>query len=108
MKRTLYAMPAVMAVMFYGMLAILVGGFGGFEPIAWLTIILPVLAALLLLGGRWWGCIPGMLLGGLYLGVGLSFVEMGLNFQIIFGALIFAYYLVMGILSVQEKRKKEA
>ncbi len=103
MKRILYTMPAVMAVLLYGMLAILAGGFGGFAPIAWMTIILPVLAALLLLGGRWWGCIPGMLLGGLYLSVGIGFLaEAGVNFQIIFGSVIFAYYLVMGLLAFRK------
>lgn len=104
MKRMLYTLPAVMVVLFYGMLAILAGGFGGFQPIAWVTIILPVLAALLLFGGHWWGCIPGMLLGGLYLSIGIPFYpETGLNFQIMAGAVFFAYYLVMGLLAVRKK-----
>ncbi len=106
MKRTLYTMPAVMVVMFYGMLAILAGGFGGFQPKAWLSIILPVLSALLLLGGRWWGCIPGMLLGGILLGVGLQASPAGVPVQAVVGGVIFAYYLVMGLLCFREGSRK--
>ena len=36
MKRVLYTMPAVMVVLFYGMLALLAGGFASFQPRAWL------------------------------------------------------------------------
>ena len=62
MKRVLYTMPAVMVVLFYGMLALLAGGVGGFQLRAWLMVLMPVASAILLLAKLWWGCIPGMLL----------------------------------------------
>lgn len=102
MKRTLYTMPAVMVVLFYGMLAILAGGLGGFQLRAWLTILLPVAAAVLLLAGRWWGSVFGMSLGGLLISVGRVGNS---DVSMLVGAVVFAYYLVMGLLCFKDARK---
>ena len=55
MKRVLYTMPAVMVILFYGMLALLAGGFASFQIRAWLMILMPTASAVLLLAGLWWG-----------------------------------------------------
>ena len=52
LKRVLYTMPAVIIWLFYGMLAILAGGIGAFQIRAWLILLLPALAAGLLLAVR--------------------------------------------------------
>ena len=103
MKRVLYTMPAVMVILFYGMLAILAGGVSGFQIRAWLMIIMPVASAVLLLAGMWWGCIPGMCLGGLLISMGMFG---GSNIAMIFGGAVFAYYFVMGILCFADAHKK--
>ena len=103
MKRVLYTMPAVMVVIFYGMLALLAGGFASFQVRAWLMIVMPVASAVLLLAGLWWGCVPGMCLGGLLISMGLYG---GSNIAMIGGGAVFAYYLVMGILCLADARKK--
>ena len=103
MKRVLYTMPAVMVIIFYGMLALLAGGFARFQIRAWLMIVMPVASAVLLLAGLWWGCIPGMCLGGLLISMGLMG---GGNIAMIGGGAVFAYYLVMGILCLADARKK--
>ena len=64
MKRVLYVMPAIMVAIFYSMLALLAGGFASFQLRAWLMILLPALSGLLLVLGKWWGYVPGMVLGG--------------------------------------------
>lgn len=103
MKRVLYTMPAVMVVSFYTMLALLAGGFASFQTRAWLMIVMPVASAVLLLAGRWWGCIPGMLLGGLMISVGMT----GNNTLImVFGAVVFVYYMIMGILCLKDAKKE--
>lgn len=102
MKRVLYTMPAVMVVLFYGMLAVLAGGVSGFQPRAWLMVLMPVASAVLLVAGRWWGSIFGMLLGGLMISIGLSG---GNQMVMLFGIAVFAYYLVMGILCMKDSRK---
>ena len=103
MKRVLYTMPAVMVIIFYGMLALLAGGFASFQIRAWLMIVMPVASAVLLLAGLWWGCIPGMCLGGLLICMGLMG---GSNIAMIGGGAVFAYYLVMGVLCLADARKK--
>ena len=103
MKRVLYTMPAVMVILFYGMLAILAGGIGGFQLRAWLMIVMPAAAAVLLLAGRWWGSVFGMMLGGLLISMGMVG---GSNLAMISGGAVFAYYLVMGILCFADSRKK--
>lgn len=102
MKRVLYTMPAVMVVLFYGMLALLAGGFASFQLRAWLMILLPVVSAVLLLAGHWWGCIPGMCLGGLLISVGRIGNS---SVAILCGVAVFAYYMVMGILCLKDARK---
>ena len=102
MKRVLYTMPAVMVVMFYGMLAVLAGGISGFQPRAWLMVLMPVASAVLLLAGRWWGAIPGMLLGGLMISVGMAGSTTLISGL---GAVVFGYYLVMGILCWKDANK---
>ena len=102
MKRVLYTMPAVMVVLFYGMLALLAGGVGSFQPRAWLMIVMPVASAVLLLAGRWWGCIPGMCLGGLLISMGLTG---GNEIVMLFGGIVFIYYMVMGILCLKDAKK---
>ena len=96
-------MPAVMVVLFYGMLAILAGGVGGFQLRAWLTVVMPVAAAVLLLAGRWWGSIFGMSLGGLLISIG----KIGnSDIAMLFGFMVFVYYLIMGILCMKDAKKK--
>ena len=105
MKRVLYTIPAVMVVLFYGMLALLAGGVSGFQLRAWLMILMPVASAVLLLAGLWWGSVPGMLLGGLLISMGLT----GSNeIVMLFGGIVFIYYMVMGILCLKDARKKNS
>ena len=102
MKRVLYTMPAVMVVIFYGMLALLAGGFAAFQTRAWLMILMPVASAVLLLAGHWWGSLFGMMLGGLMISVGMT----GGNTTVMFfGGAVFLYYMVMGILCMKDAKK---
>ena len=96
-------MPAVMVVLFYGMLAILAGGVSGFQLRAWLMIVMPVASAVLLLAGHWWGSVPGMLLGGFVISIGRIGNS---DITMLFGVIIFVYYLVMGILCLKDAKKK--
>ena len=102
MKRALYTLPAVMIIIFYSMLALLAGGFASFQPRAWLMILMPAASAVLLLAGHWWGAVPGMLLGGLMISVGMS---TGNTVVMVLGIAVFVYYMVMGILCLQDSRK---
>ena len=63
-------MPFVFSIpaLLYGGLVATIGsslGFGGFEPEAWIYLILLTAAAILLSMKKWWGCVPGMAVGGI-------------------------------------------
>ena len=102
MKRVLYTLPAVMVIIFYAMLALLAGGFASFQVRAWLMILMPTASAVLLLAGRWWGSIFGMLLGGLMISIGMNGAN---DIVMLFGVFVFVYYMVMGILCLMDARK---
>ena len=102
MKRVLYTMPAVIIWLFYGMLTILAGGIGAFQIRAWLILLLPALAAGLLLAGKWWGSIPGLLLGGALIAMGLPGKSIPF---LLAGAAAFAYYLTMGVLCLRDRKQ---
>lgn len=103
MKRVLYTIPAVMVALFYGMLALLAGGFASFQPRAWLMILMPAASAVLLLAGRWWGSLFGMALGGLLISMGMAG---GNEIVMLFGGIVFVYYMVMGILCLKDAKKR--
>lgn len=103
MKRILYTLPAVMVLIFYIMLGLLAGGFASFQPVAWLIMGAPVFSAVLLLAGRWWGSLPGMLMGGLLISLGMA---SSTTLLLGLGVGAFAYYMVMGILCMKDARKE--
>ena len=62
--RILYSFPAFL----YGVFMTLIGmslGIGGFALEAWIYVLLLLIAAVLLCMNKWWGCFPGMVVGGI-------------------------------------------
>ena len=62
--KILYSFPAFL---YYGFMT-LIGmslGIGSFEPEAWIYAFLLLMAAVLLSKNKWWGCVPGMAVGGI-------------------------------------------
>ena len=104
MKKFLYIMPAVLICMLYGLLAALAGGFSGFQPIAYVNIVLPILAGVLLRKGKWWGCLLGMLMGGILLYNGMS-AEPQMMVAFVIGLVLAAYYAAMGLACAAQKKE---
>ena len=100
MKKFLYIMPAVLICMLYGLLAALAGGGGGFQPIAFVYIILPILAGISLRKDKWWGCLFGIAMGVILL-------YNGRNMMVAFiaGLILVAYYIVMGLVCAASLKK---
>ena len=101
MKKFLYIMPAVLICMLYGLLAALAGGVSGFQPIAFVYIILPILAGILLRKDKWWGCLLGIAIGGILL-------YSGRNMMVAFiaGLILVAYYIIMGLTCAASQKKQ--
>ena len=100
MKKYLYIMPAVLILMLYALLAALAGGVSGFQPIAFAYIILPILAGVFLRKDKWWGCIFGIVMGGLLLWSGRDMMV-----AFIAGLVLAAYYIVMGLVCAASLKK---
>ena len=100
MKKFLYIMPSVLTLMLYGLLAALAGGFGGFQPIAFVYMGLPLAAGILLRKGKWWGCLFGIAMGGILL-------YTGRNVMIAFvaGLVLVAYYIAMGLVCAASRKE---
>ena len=102
--KLLYCFPAVL---YCGIVA-LIGldvGFGGFAPEAWIYISLLVLAAILLCLKKWWGCIPGMAVGGIILFIfETTSSHQHINVAPI-GIGIIAYFAAMGLICYKRHRK---
>ena len=105
MRKFLYIMPAVLICMLYALLAALAGGIDGFQSIAFVYIVLPILAGILLRKDKWWGCLFGIALGGL-----LAFNGMTAQPQVfagfVIGLVLAAYYAAMGLTCAVNNKKK--
>lgn len=105
MKKFLYMMPAVLICMLYALLVALAGGIGGFQHIAIVYILLPIAAGILLRKGKWWGCLPGMAMGGLLIYRGVTAQpQVFAGFQA--GLILAAYYAAMGLVCAATIKKQ--
>ncbi|MBR1972939.1 MAG: hypothetical protein IKA16_05865 [Oscillospiraceae bacterium] len=104
MKKFLYIMPAALICMLYAMLTILAGGVSGFQPIALLYICCPILAAVFLRKGNWWGCLFGIGMGGVLLYNGMT-AQPQVFAGFVAGIIFIGYYAAMGLVCAATKKK---
>ena len=102
MKKFLYIMPAVLICMLYALLTALAGGIGGFQPIAFVYILCPMAAGVLLRKDKWWGCLFGIAMGAvlLYMGSRANGQHIGIERPMGIGFLM--YYAAMGLLCARK------
>ena len=105
MKKFLYIMPAVLICMLYALLTALAGGVTGFQPIAFVYILCPILAGVLLRKGKWWGCLLGMAMGALLIYNGMT-AQPQVFAGFVAGLILAAYYAAMGLVCAADKKKK--
>ena len=105
MKQFLYIMPAVLICMLYGLLAALAGGIGGFQPIAFVYILLPILAGILLRKDKWWGCLLGIAMGAFLVYNGMT-AQPQMMVGFVAGLVLAAYYIAMGIVCAASGKKE--
>ena len=104
MKKFLYIMPAVLIVMLYALLAALAGGIGGFQPIAFVYIICPIAAGILLRKEKWWGCLFGIAMGAILIYSGMT-AHPQVMIAFISGLILAAYYAAMGLVCAASNKK---
>ena len=104
MKKILYCLPAVLVGMVYGLLAALAGGIGGFQVVAWIYLLCPIAAALLLTRGKWWGCLFGIAVAAVMAYIAITTASQSIAVLVI-GFIVAVYYGVMGLLCVKSAKK---
>ena len=104
MKKILYCLPAVFACMVYGLLAALAGGIGGFQLIAWIYLLCPVTAAVLLTRGKWWGSLFGSAMGGVMIVTSMTARPQVIAVFVI-GLVSVAYYCLIGLVCAGSNKK---
>lgn len=62
MKKVLYFVPAIFGLVFYCLLAVF-SGIRAIHPAVWICIAMLFVSAVLLAQKKWFGCIPGILVG---------------------------------------------
>ena len=105
MRKFLYIMPAVLVCMLYILLAALAGGISGFQTIAFIYIISPLAAGILLRKGKWWGGLFGVVMG-LLLICGNLVGDGTISAVLIVGIVFVIYYAIMSILCAAEHKRK--
>ena len=105
MRKFLYIMPAVLICMLYALMATLAGGVSGFRPIAFVYILCPIAAGVLLRRGKWWGCLFGLLMGALLVYNGMT-AQPQVFAGIAAGLILAAYYAAMGLVCVGGRKKQ--
>ena len=105
MKKFLYIMPAVLICMLYALLTALAGGISGFQPIAFVYIILPILAGVLLRKDKWWGCLFGIAMGALLIYNGMT-AQPQVFAGFAAGLILAAYYAAMGLVCAASQKKQ--
>ena len=103
MKRFLYIMPAVLICMLYALLTALAGGVAGFQPIAFVYILLPIAAGVLLRKNRWWGCLFGIAMGAILLYSGMT-AQPQVFAGVVAGLILAAYYAAMGLVCAASRK----
>ena len=105
MKKFLYILPAVLILMLYALLATLAGGVTGFQPIAFVYILLPIVAGILLRKGNWWGCLFGLAMGALLIYNGMA-AQPQVFAGFVAGLILVAYYAAMGLICAVSHKKQ--
>ena len=102
MKTVLYFTPAILGLVFYSLLAVF-SGLGAIHPAVWLCVAMLFVSAVLLAKKTWFGCIPGILVGGIL--ILMSFLSTGqvIDIERPLGIGLILFYILSGFISRTNK-----
>ena len=105
MKKVLYFLPVLFGTILYLFLGV-ASSFGSINPFVWIALVMLLISGILMDKNKWWGCVPGILIGILLIYMGTK--ETG---QIIketpFGIAICIYYIMCAVISYKSGGIKE-
>ena len=95
MKKVIYFTPAIFGLVFYSLLTVF-SGFGAIRPTVWLCIAMLFVSAILLAKKKWFGCVPGIVIGIIL--VWMSFQSTGqvIDIERPLGIALIVFYIFCG------------
>ena len=98
MKKVIYFTPAIFGLMFYSLLAVF-SGFGAIHPVVWLCIAMLFVSAVLLAQKKWFGCIPGILVGAILILMSYQSTGQVIDIEMPLGIALILFYILSGVVS---------
>lgn len=95
MKKVIYFTPAIFGLVFYSLLTVF-SGFGAIRPTVWLCIAMLFVSAVLLAQKKWFGCIPGILVGILLICMSFQSTGQVIDIERPLGIALIVFYIFCG------------
>ena len=102
MKKVVYYVLAIFGLVFYCLLAVF-SGIGAIHPAVWLCIALLFASAILMAQKKWFGCIPGILVGATLICMSFRYTGQIIDIEKPLGIVLILFYILSGLISQKEK-----
>ncbi len=95
MKKVIYFTPAIFGLMFYSLLTVY-SGFGAIHPAVWFCIAMLFFSAVLMARKKWFGCIPGILVGAILIWMSFQSTGQVIDIEMPLGIVLILFYILSG------------
>jgi len=97
-KKVIYFTPAIFGLVFYSLLTVF-SGFGAIRPTVWLCIAMLFVSAVLLTKQKWFGSIPGILVGAILILMSYQSTGQVIDIEMPLGIALILFYILSGVVS---------
>ena len=95
MKKVIYFTPAIFGLVFYSLLTVY-SGFGAIHPAVCLCIAMLFVSAVLMSKKKWYGCIPGILVGVILIWMSFQSTGQVIDIEMPLGIVLILFYILSG------------
>ena len=95
MKKVFYFVPAIFGLVFYSLLAAF-SGFGAIHAAVWICIAMLFVSAVLLTKQKWFGSIPGILVGVILIWMSFQSTGQVIDIEMPLGIVLILFYILSG------------
>ena len=95
MRKVLYFTPAIFGLVFYSLLVVF-SGFDAIHPAVWLCIVALFVSAVLMSKKKWYGCIPGVLVGAILIWMSFQSTGQAIDIERPLGIALITFYIFCG------------
>ena len=98
MRKVMCFTPAIFGLVFYSFLAVF-NGIGAIHPAVWLCIALLFASAILIAKKKWFGCIPGILVGVILIWMSFQYTGQVIDIERPLGIVLILFYILSWLVS---------